>query len=115
MFIYLWKKDIQLEDGAWYCSYASSYTVHRAIDCVDLIKNVQTTIRSQHVPVLGAFDGALGYGDPDNNHVANGEESEDELALWLVDAVPSIREVRDEIAHPIDARYYSVTVDEDRG
>ena len=78
------ENDIQLKNGAWYCSYSSSYTVRRAIDYVDLSKHAPTTIRAQPVHVLDAFDDPLEYYDLDNNHVANGDESEDELERRLV-------------------------------
>ena len=67
------------------------------------------------MPVLGAFDDPLEYDDLDNNQAPNGDESEDELERRLAAPLPSIREVRAEIGQLVGARYYSVTVDDDRG
>ena len=47
--------------------------------------------------------------------VLGGEDSETEAARRLIENRPSIREIVHEICDQIDQRYYSVSIDQDRG
>ena len=115
------KTEILVEDSAWYCYYSSSYTARRSIDFSKPGK-IDTRSCVRRLSLEGLIDSpsddediALEGAEIDNNQVTNGDESEDELARRLVESLPSLREVQGGIARLIDVRYYSVTVDEDRG
>ena len=121
MIAYAKKENAQPEEGKRRCNYSSRYTIHRAVDYMEVkeFRGKKELSPRPAEPCVDVYsedaDSDMCNEEPDNRHVANGDGSEDELRRRLVGARPDFRAVRDEIAKLIDVRYYSVTVDGDRG
>ena len=126
--VYMEKEATIIEDGSWRTTYKDQIVFHRSIDFVELRQPQKAKVgkKGNAAPAASGFaaefivddmelDADCEEEEMDNADLINGSDSEDELARRLPSALPSLEELRVEIAGRIDKKNYSDTVDTDRG
>ena len=116
LIVYLEKEEVHCDGSSWICVYKDDFLAHRSIDFLNIRENKRGDINQSDVfngDTSVFWDEDEAENEADGN--ISGSESGDELARRLVRSLPTLNEVRDDIAKLIDKKNYSVTVDADRG